>query len=89
MNEALIAWFDRQEYEKLRAIVSDKHNFNETYDEWVAIENKLIKRYETMGVNVRKVKIKSDDIKKWCQLHGYDIDYEARKKFVYKKLQRR
>ena len=81
-----VAWYRRQQWDRLREISADKDTLEETYDEWKANAESRIPDLERDGYVLHKVDIDVDELLRWCDSQGCPVDGEARSLFAAAKL---
>lgn len=77
-----VAWYTREHYEEIRALMVDGHLLPSTFDEWLECAERVVARIERSGMVASKVAVLSHDFDLWCRLQGYQRDAEARCEFV-------
>ena len=60
----------------------DGDNFEDTYEEWRQIAGKTMKDLKRQGVNPRKVYVKTEDFRWWCEINDSSTDGPARTRYV-------
>lgn len=83
-----IAWCDREQWERLKAVADDRDQLDDTFEEWQAKVTEAIRSFEAQGYAVRKATIDVDELVAWCQARGRRNDGPARSEYVSEKLQR-
>lgn len=76
-----IAWYRREDYERIRAIMDDRDKLPATFDEWLQAAEELERNLERAGHIVERVYIDPDAFAEWCRLRRLDIDSQARMRF--------
>jgi hypothetical protein len=74
-----IAWYRREEWEKLRSLSADGDKLEKTYDEWLKLAEKTVGQLKGQGVTANKVDVAIDELAQWCQQHGRKLDAAADK----------
>ncbi len=82
MAQAGVAWYRRDQWERLRKIADDPENFHDTYEEWLATAQARTRDLERQGVSVRRVDVDVDELVKWCEEQQCKLDGQARANFV-------
>lgn len=49
------AWFEREQWERLRAVASDPGEIEESYDDWCAVAERSIREFESEGMRIERV----------------------------------
>jgi hypothetical protein len=73
-----MAWFKRENFDRLRRLFKDGHKLHRTYDEWLAAAEAGRKRYEVQGFRVVCVDIDPDHFPEWCREKGHEVDANGR-----------
>ena len=73
-----LPWYSREDYPRIRAMMTDRHNLASTYEAWLAsAENN-----ETVGQQARlliaRIMIEPDAFASWCEEQGLEPDGKAR-----------
>ena len=82
-------WYQREEWEKLKATAVDKDTLDDSYDEWKTNATSAIKDLRNGRQLVQKVKINIDQLDTWCEENGLENNSAARSHFAGEKLQQR
>lgn len=77
-----IAWFDRDQWQRLAEVVPDRNELDETFEEWERSARKAIKNFERNGQSIVKVPINVDELVTWCTLRGKVPNGESRAAYV-------
>jgi hypothetical protein len=77
-----IAWYHKQDYDKLRSLFVDGSNLPDSYDEWLSKAQALFDRMKREGHAVEKVYIDPKTFPGWCAVRGMDLDSKARVRFA-------
>ncbi len=77
-----LAWFQAQEWLKLRDAVEDPSTLDDTYDEWRSSAEKAVSEFRAEGHLVKKVSIKTSELLIWCEENGVKPDGKARSEYV-------
>ena len=69
MSNVFVAfcWYQREEWEKLKATAVDKDALDDSYDEWKTNATSAIKDLRNDGQLIQKVKISIDQLDAWCE----------------------
>ena len=91
MNDLRIAfcWYQRDEWEKLKATAADKDDLDDTYDEWKSNASSAIQDLRDDGQLIQKVSIKIDQLEAWCEEEGVDNNSQARSRYAMNLLKNR
>jgi len=77
-----LAWYRREDYERLLLIFEDADKLPATYDEWLIGAEKFLERLKSQGVFAVKAVIDPDQFPGWCAVNGHKVDADARKHFA-------
>jgi len=80
-----IAWYRREDYERLKAMFIDGDNLPDTYDEWLTIANRTYNVMSAGGLVVVKALIDPETFPEWCSANGEKLDRQARSTYAAKK----
>lgn len=83
------AWFEREQWERLREVAADTEKLDETYAEWVFGANRSIAEFEAQGLHIEKISIDIDALVTWCREQQRPVDSSARAQFAAEELRRR
>jgi hypothetical protein len=82
-----LAWYSREDWERLREIADDRDKLDDTYEDWERQALKLIHDLEAAGRRIRKVPINIEALVSWCRERKCRIDMAARADYVSHLLQ--
>jgi len=82
-----IAWYEPEQWQRLREISEDREELEETHQEWVRDVMRAIKELERNGIQCVKVAVDIDQLLEWCQNQKIPVNGEARSRYVSDKLQ--
>ena len=82
-----VAWYTREQYERLLEVANDRDNLEDTVEEWQATAEKMMVQLSRPGVLPRKVHIDIDELVSWCKAHKRPVDGASRTKFVADKVE--
>lgn len=81
-----VAWYRREQWDRLLQIASDRDELEDTYDEWVTMAERRLKELGQHGYMLRKVDIDVEELLSWCNSQNRPVDGAARTEFVILKL---
>jgi hypothetical protein len=84
-----IAWYAREDWEKLKSLAVDSAALEPTYKEWLKMATNAIADLEKHGIRVERVEVSSDELKRWCAENKRSVDAPARAAFAAEKLRAR
>jgi len=82
MTQLGLAWYSREDWERLREIADDRDKLDDTYEDWERHALKMIHDLETVGRRVQKVPINIEALIAWCRERKCRIDMAARSEYV-------
>ena len=77
-----VAWYDREQWQRLREVAADPEVLEESYDEWVAMAEKAVRELEVSGMIIERVPVNATDLIAWCSEQDRPIDGSARAEFA-------
>lgn len=77
-----MAWFRRENWERLLAIFADSQVMPTSYDQGLEKANSLKRRLEALGAVVVQVDIDPATFPAWCRDRGLRVDAKAREEFA-------
>ena len=81
-----IAWYSSDQWERLRHVVSDPGNLEDTYEEWLSIAEKALQDYAKTGAKIRRVHIDVEELVAWCKSKNIPLNGASRSEFASEKL---
>jgi hypothetical protein len=82
-----IAWYRREQWNRLREISSDRDDLEETYDEWVGDAVKALENLHAAGIDPVKVPVDTEELVEWCRGKERPVNGQSRSSFVAEKVQ--
>jgi hypothetical protein len=82
MTQLGLAWYSREDWERLHEIADDRDNLDDTYEDWERQALKMIQDLKAAGQQIRKVPIDIEALIAWCRERKYRIDMAARSEYV-------
>ena len=76
------AWFQPEEWCRLKEVVDDPSSLDDTYEEWRASAEKAISEFRANGQTVQKISIRVSELLIWCESKGYKPDSKARSEYT-------
>ena len=83
-----VAWYERSEWARLRAIAPDAETLEETHAEWLALAEKSLRDLRAAGYEPHRVPVKIAALQAWCGMLGRQPDASARVDYTSAELQR-
>lgn len=82
-----MAWYRREQWDRLLEISGDRDKLEDTYDEGQALAEETLGRLAIHGLVPRKVDIDVEELFSWCHSQHRPVDGKARSEFVAVKLE--
>ena len=83
------AWFEPDEWHKLKETVEDPETLDDSYQEWRQNAENFIRELRTDGQQVKKISIKISKLLVWCKSRGLKPDSKARSAYAASLAQQR
>ena len=83
------AWFQPEEWSRLKEVVDDPSSLDDTYEEWRISAEKSINEIRANGQKIQKVSINVSELLIWCESKGYKPDSKARAQYTALLAQKR
>ena len=84
----VISWYERNDWKRLKSILSDADRLPEPYDEWLAMAETAIREMQKQNIVVVKVTIDTVLFPAWCKERDKSPDAEARTLFAIETVQK-
>ena len=81
-----VAWYRREQWDRLLEISSDRDELEDTYDEWQAMAEENLRKLAQHGYVLHKVDIDVEELLRWCNSQNRSVDGGARSEFTVIKL---
>ena len=81
-----VAWYRRDQWDRLLEISSDRAELEDTYDEWKAVAEENMGNLAQHGYKLCKVEIDVEELFIWCNSQNRAVDGDARTEFTLMKL---
>ena len=85
-NRIGVAWYRREQWDRLLEISSDPDQLEDTYEEWQTMAEQNLKKLAQHGYMLRKVDIDVEELLRWCNSKNRSVDGGARSEFTVVKL---
>lgn len=83
--EFAVVWYDDEaEWAKVKAIATDAETLLSSYDQWRAMVETSLSQYLQVGMALRKVSVKADELAQYCQAENLPCNNQTRAQFVTK-----
>jgi hypothetical protein len=77
-----VAWYSEPAWHRLKTLVSDPDELDESYEEWLEAANDFMQQMKSRGETVEKVNVDPDTFIEWCRLLGKQPDRAARAEYA-------
>jgi hypothetical protein len=77
-----MAWYRREQYDRLLEIAEDREILEATYDEWLENAETNLTGLREEGIHFEKVDVDVEKLLLWCNEQGHPIDGDTRVKYV-------
>jgi len=81
-----VAWYRRQEWQRLLEVSEDRDELETIYDEWAAAMPAHMAEIEKAGFKPHKIDVATEDLIAWCRSNGRVVDGAARADYAAHKL---
>ena len=81
-----VAWYSREQWDRLLSVAADRADLEDTYDDWVRIAERGISKIRRTGLKPTKIPIDVEELIDWCREESRPVDGQARADFVNVKL---
>jgi hypothetical protein len=82
MDNIVIAWYKKDEYDKLLRVIIDKDSMPLNYNDWLEIATATIEDLKNQGFNVKKIVVDVDELIEWCRVMKKENTAKNRALFV-------
>lgn len=83
--EFAVVWYENEaEWAKVKAIATDAETLQNSYDQWRAIVETSLSQYLQVGMALKKISVKADELAQYCQAENIPCNNQARAQFVTK-----
>ena len=84
-----VAWYRREQWERLREVSEDVDNLEETYDAWLQTAERMIRDGIPNDVIVEKIDLDVEEVRAWCNVQGLPMNAASRARFVAERVRQR
>lgn len=84
-----LAWWQADQWTRLKEISEDRDNLEDTYEEWRKNAAKAFQEFEASGQSVSKVSINLEALLAWCNEKGVPVNAKYRAEYTAHVLQQR
>ena len=84
-----VCWYKEEQWERLKEIVSDKENIEDTYLEWRKEAEKKLHELKSKGLNIKKVLVDTEEMIIWSNEQSKELNGELRSQYAAHVLKNR
>lgn len=77
-----LAWYRQDQWQLLLDYSTDSDKLERTYQEWLEHAQEKVSEMGKDGINIVKIDINIDEMKKWCERHDKLIDGHTRSEYA-------
>jgi hypothetical protein len=88
MTKFGVAWYRKDQWDKLLSVSTDRDDLEKTFEEWEDAAERKLSQLKAAGQTMDKIEIDVDELVSWCEKKGLPIDQSARARFAAEKLKR-
>jgi hypothetical protein len=81
-----IAWYRKEQWDRLREISTDKSNLEFTFEEWLANAEKMLVDLRAQGLDAFKYEVDVEKLLEWCRAKKIQVNGSTRSQYVTEKL---
>jgi len=81
-----VAWYRREQWNRLLEVSADRDELEENYDDWLQTAEGTLKKLKLAGTVLVKVDIDVNKLVAWCVVANRPLDGAARAEYVSKLL---
>jgi hypothetical protein len=81
-----IVWYRPEQWQRVRDIAADSHEFEDSYVEWLQLAEEKAKELKGRGLRVEKVDLDSEKLILWCNERGLENNGQARSRYAAERL---
>ncbi len=78
-----VAWYERDDYDRVRALSKGDSELQPTFDEWLDNASKELVRAAMGGLVIEKFTVKSDELAVWLAANNVDANVQTRAAYVH------
>ena len=76
------AWFDEEQWQLLCALVPDRGELDDTYEQWQQSALRAVREIESSGRTVERVSVNVLALSEWCRERNLPLTGSARAEYV-------
>jgi hypothetical protein len=79
----VVAWYERDDYDAVRALGKDGGGMEPTFDEWHQLASVALIAAARSGVRVERMPVKSGDLAAWLRSENVESNQETRARYAW------
>jgi hypothetical protein len=83
-----VGWYAREQWARLREVVADPEELEDTYEEWLGNAEKFAREMSFHGVVVQRIAVDVEALRSWCVVHSRRVNAESRAAYAAEMLRR-
>lgn len=76
------AWYDAQQWARLRAIAADVEALDDRYENWLKQAEDAVAKLRDRGIHAQRIAIDVDSAAAWCAARGRPFTSSSRAEYV-------
>ena len=84
-----VAWYRREQWQRLRDVSEDVDNLEETYDAWLETAERMLREGIPADVPVEKFDVDVEEVLAWCNVKGLPMNAASRAQFVSERMRQK
>ena len=84
-----IAWYRREQWNRLLEVSADREDLEDSYDEWLTFAEASLNKVKQQRVIIHKIDVDIDELVQWCRSQNRPVNMETRTEYVIIKLKER
>jgi hypothetical protein len=77
-----LPWYNREDYPRIREMMSDRHNLAPTFDAWLSAAENNESVGREAGLQILRITIEPEAFARWCAEKDLDPGSAARMEYV-------
>ena len=81
-----IAWYRKEQWNRLREISTDKSELEFTFEEWLANAEKTLVDLRAQGLDASRYEVDVEKLLEWCRTKKTQVNGSTRSQYVTERL---
>ncbi len=77
-----VCWYKEEQWERLKEIVIDKDNIEDSYLEWRKGAEKKLNELKSKGLNIKKILVDTEEMLIWANEKGKELNGDMRSQYA-------